>query len=311
MKLWTTEPALIPGAVVRIRSRDEIARTLDPRGTLDGLHFMPEMFRYCGRKFKVVKHPRTIFVEGKGVRCIKDTVILDKTTCNGEAHHGCQRQCVVLWKKAWLAPAHESDKHSITAPRKGIALDRISDRVMPCQSAELYKATSRHIASTEDFVQVYVCDARFRKWLPLKQICTLLTWLIIKVKMMRKQSREKALHGKAMRTPVISLTLRPGEIVRIKDIEEVRLTLDREGKNRGLAFTPEMVKYCGTKARVDKSVNRIIDEASGRMQRITNTVILKDVTCDGSRHAGCPRRCLLLWREIWLERAKDVPPDTP
>jgi hypothetical protein len=40
---------LSPGEVVRVRTASEIFATLDDRGALDGLPFMPEMLKYCGR----------------------------------------------------------------------------------------------------------------------------------------------------------------------------------------------------------------------------------------------------------------------
>src|SRR5262245_46390843 len=41
------------GDVVRVRSHAEILRTLDRRGMLNNLPFMPEMLRYCGRTLRV------------------------------------------------------------------------------------------------------------------------------------------------------------------------------------------------------------------------------------------------------------------
>ena len=43
------------GETVEVRSADEILRTLDDRGRLDALPFMPEMLRFCGRRFRVRK----------------------------------------------------------------------------------------------------------------------------------------------------------------------------------------------------------------------------------------------------------------
>src|SRR5690242_3042732 len=40
---------------VEVRSRREILATLDQRGRLDGMPFMPEMFQYCGKRFRVFK----------------------------------------------------------------------------------------------------------------------------------------------------------------------------------------------------------------------------------------------------------------
>ncbi len=43
------------GDLVEVRSEDEILRTLDSRGTLDSLPFMPEMLPFCGKRFRVSK----------------------------------------------------------------------------------------------------------------------------------------------------------------------------------------------------------------------------------------------------------------
>src|ERR1700675_2894438 len=41
------------GDVVEVRSEEEILRTLDPSGKLGALPFMPEMLRFCGKRFRV------------------------------------------------------------------------------------------------------------------------------------------------------------------------------------------------------------------------------------------------------------------
>ena len=43
------------GEIVEVRSEAEILATLDERGELDGLPFMPEMLDFCGRRFRVHK----------------------------------------------------------------------------------------------------------------------------------------------------------------------------------------------------------------------------------------------------------------
>src|SRR6267142_1519493 len=43
------------GHWVEVRSADEILATLDDRGALDALPFMPEMLQYCGKRFRVFK----------------------------------------------------------------------------------------------------------------------------------------------------------------------------------------------------------------------------------------------------------------
>ena len=43
------------GDWVEVRSKDEILRTLNAMGRLDGLPFMPQMIQYCGQRFQVFK----------------------------------------------------------------------------------------------------------------------------------------------------------------------------------------------------------------------------------------------------------------
>src|SRR5215467_6870227 len=43
------------GDWVEVRSREEILATLDEKGCLDNLPFMPEMFAFCGKRFQVYK----------------------------------------------------------------------------------------------------------------------------------------------------------------------------------------------------------------------------------------------------------------
>jgi hypothetical protein len=110
--------------------------------------------------------------------------------------------------------------------------------------------------------------------------------------------------GKQTKTPTAELRLQPGELVRVKDRAEIEATLDRLGRNRGLAFAAEMVRYCGGKYRVARRVERMIIEWTGELREMPNTVALEGVTCSGIAQQGCPRACFHLWREIWLRRAE-------
>lgn len=100
---------LRPGEIVDVRSESQILATLDENGTLEGLPFIPEMRKYCGRRFKVLKHINKVIVEGADIRRMKNTVILKGVTCDGEAHGGCKRTCLLFWKEAWLKSARAND----------------------------------------------------------------------------------------------------------------------------------------------------------------------------------------------------------
>jgi len=95
------------GDWVQVRSREEIFNTLDLNGELDGLPFMPEMLKYCGKKFKVYKqaHKTCDYSTSYPYRSrrLKDAIHLE-TRCSGDAHDGCQAGCLMFWKVAWLKP---------------------------------------------------------------------------------------------------------------------------------------------------------------------------------------------------------------
>ena len=94
------------GDWVEVRSKDEILATLDPNGRLDAMPFMPQMFNYCGQRFRVFKsaYKTCDTVSGDyGGRGLPDAVHLD-LRCDGQAYGGCQAGCLIFWKNAWLKP---------------------------------------------------------------------------------------------------------------------------------------------------------------------------------------------------------------
>ena len=92
------------GQLAEVCSETEIRATLDADGKLDGVPFMPEMIRHCGRRFRVARRADKTCVEGYGVRSMHSTVFLENLRCDGAAHDGCQRNCLIFWKEAWLKP---------------------------------------------------------------------------------------------------------------------------------------------------------------------------------------------------------------
>jgi hypothetical protein len=92
------------GELVEVLTKDEILATLDKKGQLDGLPFMPEMFAYCGKRLRVSKraHKTCDPSLGLGGRKLPDTVHLEDVRCNGQAHDGCEAGCLIFWKEAWI-----------------------------------------------------------------------------------------------------------------------------------------------------------------------------------------------------------------
>jgi hypothetical protein len=121
------------GDLAEVRKPSEILATLDERGALAGLPFMPEMAAFCGRRFVVDRRMEKICdtIHYTGSRRLRDTVLLADLRCDGSAHGGCQAECRFSWKEAWLrkvtpdspAPAPPA-AHEIEAP-----VDRVSRHV--------------------------------------------------------------------------------------------------------------------------------------------------------------------------------------
>lgn len=99
------------------------------------------------------------------------------------------------------------------------------------------------------------------------------------------------------------LSLRAGERVRVKSRQDILATLDQEGMLDRLPFMPEMLQYCGREFTVFKRADKTCDtlEKSGG-RRMMHAVHLEGIRCDGAAHGGCGARCLMFWKEAWLEK---------
>jgi hypothetical protein len=121
--------------------------------------------------------------------------------------------------------------------------------------------------------------------------------------------------GSLTKTPQLNLNLQPGEWVKVRAYDDVLKTLDTSNKNRGLGFdTGEMRMHCGNTYMVERSVDHIINDRTGKMLYFGNRcVVLKDVFCSGETteiRMFCPRAISPYWREIWLERTVPPPGNT-
>src|SRR5882757_6684018 len=95
------------GEWVEVRSREEILATLDAKGWLEGLPFMPEMLEYCGQRLRVYKRADKTCdtVVPWSIRRMENSVHLESIRCDGAAHGGCEAGCLIFWKEAWLKRA--------------------------------------------------------------------------------------------------------------------------------------------------------------------------------------------------------------
>lgn len=302
---------LVRGQIVEVRSAREIAATLDVDGKLDGLTFMPEMALFCGKRFRVDRRADITCVEGHGLRRLQDTVFLEDVRCDGSAHDGCERRCLVFWKEAWLKPIEAVDKPSIVPLQTEPAVTNLlknlpthrEDRYL-CQSTELATATT-DLPSWN--ILPFISQIRDGE-LSLKrftQIIALAVFNLIRKSLGYKDVGQ--LTGGKSRSSKNDLKLQPGEWVRIKSREEIERTLNLAGRNRGLLFETEMTEYAGRCFQMDVPVTRMIHEETGRMIPLTKTVALKRLTCRGLCAKNCPRNNYWFWREDWLERVSSSP----
>jgi hypothetical protein len=322
------------GELVEVRSEAEILATLDARGELESLPFMPEMLQFCGRRFRVDKLAVKLCdtISSTGMYRMRNAVHLEGVRCDGQAHGGCQAGCLVYWKEAWLKRVAAagpdvdppSDRaHDPAAPgctrATLLAATRMAgstpeEERFSCQATELLRAAPTPVPPWD--VGQYVRDVRSGNASLLATIRALAVGVFNEYQDLSRRflpgplrirggRRLPFIDGRLERTPDGTLDLQPGELVRIKSRQEIESTLDRNNGNRGLSFDPEMLWYCGREARVLRRVERTIDERTGKLLHLKRPcIVLEGVTCRGAYHRCCPRADYPYWREIWLERAE-------
>jgi hypothetical protein len=315
------------GELVEVRSEAEILATLNARAELESLPFMPEMLQFCGRRFRVDKLAVKLCdtIGSTGMYRMRNAVHLEGVRCDGQAHGGCQAGCLVYWKEAWLrrVPADRHDQVDPAPPRctretlmaatcKGGAAP--GDERFSCQATELLRAAPTRVPPWD--VGQYVLDVRSGNAGLLATIRAVAIGLFNEYQdlsrrflprplRIRRGMRLPFIEGRLERTPDGTLGLQPGELVRIKSKQEIVSTLDVNNSNRGLSFDPEMLWYCGRKARVLRRVERLIEERTGKLLRLKRPcIVLEGVTCRGEYHRCCPRADYPYWREVWLERVE-------
>lgn len=297
-----------PGDLVEVRARDEIQATLDAEHKLEGLQFMPEMDRYCGRRLRVYRRAEGVYLDGLYYLAgIAGTVLLQDVRCDGSAHGGCHMGCLILWKEAWLKPASGTEETAVTPVEMALPLVQIETPIaqgqpFQCQATGLVTATAP-LPWWHPLQYVRILARRERSLGELLRMA--LTAASNKLRWRLGILPQGTVRGFQIRTPEISLHLKPGELVRVKTREEIQTTLDSYGRNKGLAFSPDMLRFCDGTYRVARPVKKAVNEYTGEAREIRNTVALEGVTCSGIAQRCCPRACYHLWREIWLSRVSE------
>ena len=336
------------GDWVEVRRKEEILQTLDRNGRLEGMPFMPEMFAFCGQKFRVYKRAHKTCdysVYPYRTRRLAGTVHLE-TRCSGEAHDGCQAGCLLYWKESWLrvvgdnaeaatlkcaeAQSEEGNKSGcresdVWAQVKELPTDNGTPTYV-CQMTQIpYATTPLAWWDLGQYVEDYLSGN-----VTLRRILTGLIywiyysisqsgigfgrpmrWLYDKCSPLWGGSRFPRNPGhipEGMPTPLVTLNLQPGELIRVKSQEQILQTVDTSNRNRGMYWDAELVPYCGRTFKVLKRVTKLIGERTRKMQEMKNPCIVLDSVVCQARYSSCrmfcPKSMYPYWREIWLERVE-------
>ena len=333
-------PKLRVGDWVEVRSKEEILKTLDSNGWLDGMPFMPEMFAFCGRRFQVYKSAHktcdTVFpVRGRRV----DRAVHLDTRCDGSFHGGCQAGCMIFWKEAWLKRVDPRSGPETKRPAFGVnddtgrpaagcsEADVIANAAIPSQGGPTYvcQATRLPYASSDldwwqpgQYLEDYlsgnvslwriICGISYFVFYSLSNagigIGRPIRWAFDHLHSLWRGSpfpRRNGTIPAGQPTPIRALDLQPGELVRIKPYREILQTLNTQNRNRGLYFDAEEVPYCGGTYRVLRRVNRIVNERTGKMQEMkVPSIILDSVICE-ARYSECRLFCPRSIYSYWRE----------
>jgi hypothetical protein len=310
--------AFAAGEWVQVRSKDEILRTLDATGQVDGLPFMPEMLQFCGQRLRVFKRAHKTCDPPSGLRGrrMPQAVHLEDVRCDGGAHGGCQAGCLIFWKDAWLKKANDAasdglpggarpeerarctEQDVLAGTRRSSEREESAEATYVCQSTQLPVATVplgwwdlRQYVEDYASGNVRLSGMLASAWVFLYEtlatsglgLRALLLWMYDAVQRVRGGTPYPHRTGrvpKGNKTPEARLDLQPGELVRVRSYEEILGTLDETGHNRGMYFDAEMVPYCGGTYRVRDRVARIINEKTGKMQHLKNEcLVLDNVVC--------------------------------
>jgi hypothetical protein len=313
-----------------VRSREEILATLDKDGSLGGMPFMPEMLQYAGEQLEVYApvHKTCDAINLTGTsRRMERTLHLTGVRCDGSAHGGCQAGCMIFWRQEWVERVAGDGATGVasTPPAAGATLEAVlagtqttnddGELVYRCQATEINNA-STHMSGFDP--SQYVRDVRTGNVGVRAMVAGLTVLAFNKYQALSRRFLPGRLRirngltypfyqgtGTGTRTPAIDL--QPGDLVEIRSKAEIMATLHPESNNNaGLWFDWEQVPACGRRARVERKVERIIDESTGKMRKLRDCFVLEGVICTGFYRKFCQRAVLMYWRSAWLRRVDEA-----
>lgn len=314
------------GELVRVRSAEDILATLDPDGTVDGVVFMPEMLQFAGQEFRVRSSAHKTCDGAAEIRAMDNTVHLEGLRCDGGAHDGCQAACPLFWRAEWLTTG-AAGQHSGTGMSYEEARARLApstrttndsgETVYRCQATDVRRASRslsqfdprqyvRDLTSRNITLRVFLVGLAIHAFKKYQQVST----RVLPARLRLFDGKPYPFYqgtGTGDRTPVVDVA--PGQVVEIRSKEEIMPTLGEDNRNRKMWFDPEMLPHLGKRVPVNRHVQRIIDESTGKMVKLGDCVVLDDVVCEGSYHRFCPRELDVYWRSAWLRPLEDAATD--
>jgi len=304
------------GDEVEVRSLAEIQRTLDGNAALDGLPFQPEMAAYCGGRFRVYRRIDKIHDYGRSgmMRRIKDAVSLVGLRCDGAAHGSCEARCYLIWKDAWLRPVSGSvDVRGTSQANAGAPAVKLSDSRSLESSSPAAPGEKRFRCQ---FTELAAASAPIRAWdirqdlrpLVAGNVTLFAFGVAVLTRLFNQVQRLR--HGVTFPWVAVSggssvstaaTPVAAGARVKVRGVEEIAMTLDVRGRNRGLWFDLDMPKFCGRTYDVAERIERLIDSRTGRMLHMKSPCLtLSGVAASGEMLRFCPQHEQILWREVWL-----------
>jgi hypothetical protein len=313
LRHWSAGRGFVVGEVVEIKPYDEVVRTLDAEGCYESLPFMPEMKRFCGQRARVFRRVDKIYDYGrtKKLRRLDDAYLLIHLRCDGAAHGGCEAACYILWKSAWLTRARTQDDPA-SRPQRDLPSNEVSK-----VAAVSNTSTTKYICQ---FTQLAAASTPIRSWDVRADLRPLLAgnvtfaafWVAALTRLFNRVQQLRGGVGYPPRPTTAGVAapprderFAPGDVVRVRDAEEIIATLDAGGRNRGLWFDQDMLKYCGRTCVVRKRVDRLIDDATGLMRVMKSPcIVLEDVDYSGETLRFAAQEEHLYWRDVWLKRVE-------
>jgi hypothetical protein len=130
---------LQPGELVRVKSHDDILRTLNTQSKNRGMFWDAELVPYCGKTYRVLKRVTRIINErtGEMQEMKSPCIILDSVVCQARYSHCrmfCPRSIYPFWREIWLervapagvsgGPSGETCEHVPESPLAAAGLGR-------------------------------------------------------------------------------------------------------------------------------------------------------------------------------------------